>query len=355
MLHLWWRLRCQGHTSLHAVHSLSHLRRIRGGHARNGYAHRVAPNVSRKLPLIAHADWSIHPRKRWVSIAKPSGAGYVVTSPRLLGDIDGFLKWLTSQAERWPVLAGFDFPIGLPTAYAKKARVASFREFLKECATGERSSFFDIAETKRDIRLDRPFYPRGVRGCQQEHLTQALRLGWLDLFRLCEKGTARRRSACPLFWTLGGNQVGRAALHGWRWVLLPSLVQGDVAIWPFDGTMTALLSRPSIKAVVVETYPAEGLCQLLEGPPPQGSKRDREYRRHIGKALLARAQNLSPSPALRREVLDGYGHSADGEDRFDATIGAMALAKWALADFPQEPSGDSIRRVEGWIANQPLL
>jgi len=32
-----------------------------------------------------------------------------------------------------------------------------------------------------------------------------------DLLRLCERATPDRGDACMLFWTLGGNQVGKAA------------------------------------------------------------------------------------------------------------------------------------------------
>lgn len=309
-------------------------------------------SISRGLPLIAHADWSIDSKKRWLSLAVPRGTGYAVSSPTLLGNVDGLIERLSSQAGGRTVVAGFDFPIGLPAAYAKKARISSFRDFLNQCATGKRSSFFDIADSKDEIGLARPFYPRGVRDCRREHLTKGLGLAWGDLHRRCEAQTGRRKSACPLFWTLGGNQVGRGALHGWRWVVMPNLVRRDVAIWPFDGTMRALLSRPSIKAVIVETYPAEALCQLLQPPASQGSKRDQHYRQVIGRALVDDARELTLSTKLKRELLDGFGRTVDGEDRFDSAIGAMALARWAVAQFPHEPTGRPIRRIEGWIANQ---
>ena len=43
------------------------------------------------------------------------------------------------------------------------------------------------------------------------------------LLRKCEIGRIGRRAACSLFWTLGGNQVGKGAIAGWRDLLGPAL------------------------------------------------------------------------------------------------------------------------------------
>ena len=46
-----------------------------------------------------------------------------------------------------------------------------------------------------------------------------------------------------MFWTLGGNQVGKAMIVGWRDLLAPARrAGGDVAIWPFDGALAELMS-----------------------------------------------------------------------------------------------------------------
>jgi hypothetical protein len=76
-----------------------------------------------------------------------------------------------------------------------------------------------------------------------------------DLRRECEKKQAGRRAACPLFWTLGANQVGKGAIVGWRDVLAPALREGDVSLWPFDGRLLDLLKAGKI--IIAETYPAE--------------------------------------------------------------------------------------------------
>jgi hypothetical protein len=77
-----------------------------------------------------------------------------------------------------------------------------------------------------------------------------------DLRRKCELASGARRAACPLFWTLGANQVGRAATIGWRDLLSPALNNiPNVKLWPFDGSLADLL-KPG-NTVIVETYPAE--------------------------------------------------------------------------------------------------
>ena len=40
--------------------------------------------------------------------------------------------------------------------------------------------------------------------------------------RQCERGGTGYREGCCLFWTLGANQAGKAAIIGWRDVLAPA-------------------------------------------------------------------------------------------------------------------------------------
>src|SRR5579871_2953882 len=58
----------------------------------------------------------------------------------------------------------------------------------------------------------------------------------------CEWRTATRGDACVLFWTLGGNQVGRAAIIGWQDVLAPAMraMTPPLFLWPFHGTLADL-------------------------------------------------------------------------------------------------------------------
>jgi hypothetical protein len=116
------------------------------------------------------------------------------------------------------VFVGFDFPIGVPAAYARSVGVASFPELLRNLGNGSLSRFFDLGENAAEIAAGRPFYPKGSNcGAKRQHLIDGLGVSeYAELLRRCELRTTTRRDACSLFWTLGGQQVGRAAIIGWR-------------------------------------------------------------------------------------------------------------------------------------------
>ncbi len=122
-------------------------------------------------------------------------------------------------------------------------------------------------------------------------------------------------------------------------------------LWPFDGPMRKL-TKGLGSLVIVETYPAEALRQLvgkIERPFTKRSPRDRQ--REASKAL-GESRDVKATPELKRAIQTGFGPSADGEDQFDAAIGAISLCRWALKGFGHEPAGQAIRTVEGWIAGQ---
>jgi len=102
------------------------------------------------------------------------------------------------------------------------------------------------------------------------------------LLRRCERGGNGQKEACCLFWTLGGNQVGKAAIIGWRDVLALALRDASpVSLWPFDGSLPSLLVLGN--AVIAETYPAE--CYgWFDGA--LGSKGDQNERKRFGASLL---------------------------------------------------------------------
>ena len=49
--------------------------------------------------LVAHADWSVDPRKRWVAVARLGSAGRILCEPRPVGDVASFLARLRTEAE----------------------------------------------------------------------------------------------------------------------------------------------------------------------------------------------------------------------------------------------------------------
>jgi predicted nuclease with RNAse H fold len=309
--------------------------------------------MTRLLPkLIAHADWSKDARKRWIAIAHLRGSQYHVTSTRLAGSPETLIESLKNEASGLPVLVGFDFPIGLPKAYADRADFGDFRTALRSLGSGDWHQFFSVAVTATDISLHRPFYPYTPRGTCRANLTNALQLQFDALYRLCERRTSSL--PYPLFWTLGAKQVGRAAISGWHEVLQPALHHsgGNIGLWPFDGSLEALLR--SREVVVCETYPAEAYSRLAltSALGRRWSKRRSEDRVALGRSVLhwASVHRLLMEPDAERQLLEGFGPHPEGEDAFDALIGLLGMIDALTSGETEPPDGPvAIRSVEGWI------
>ena len=305
--------------------------------------------------IAAHADWSADPRKRWVSLARrrPDGT-WRAEAPRPVGDPAALLAALL--AEGVPVALGLDLPLGLPREYAASRPEPGFPAFLRGLAA--RPGFFAVNEDLATVCPERPFYPaRGVRGMTRAAHAAALGLsGPAGLSRWCDRATAERPAGAPVFWTLGANQSGKAAIAAWRDWLAPALAAGapPVALWPFEGGLHALLAPG--RAVLAEVYPAEALRHC--GLTLAGSKRAEGPRRALAPALLAAmaARKVEPVPALAVAIAAGFGADAAGEDRFDSVIGLLGLIgvlDGARPDFvPEDPW---IRRWEGWVLGQTAL
>lgn len=185
-----------------------------------------------RFQRLLHADWSVDPKKRRCAEAWRRDNGWEVFAPVQLADSRAFLDDLMAAAK--PVLAGFDFPIGLPSAYAQRVGVARFPDWLAGLDRPEWADALTVCRAADEVSLTRPFYPQSsgkMRGERQlAHLLSGLGLGErADLLRACERGGAGKRQACPLFWTLGANQVGKAAITGWREVVIPAVARGAVA------------------------------------------------------------------------------------------------------------------------------
>ena len=311
--------------------------------------------------VVAHADWGTAPAKRWLVRAERRGDRYVAHAPEPVGEASGLLRRLhAGAAGGGPVLVGFDFPIGLPRAYADAAGVTDFLDLLPRLGREEWAAFYDVAERPDEITRHRPFYPRRPVGARLHHLRDALGLAAADdLRRRCEARSPHRRAASPLFWTIGAQQVGKAAIAGWRDVVAPGLRDPtlDLALWPFAGPLAALLR--SGRVVVAETYPGEvyhhfGLDWSRPPGRPRG-KRSQTARAAHAPALLAWADAaaVTLAPDLRIAITDGFGPSPDGEDPFDAAVGLLGMLNVAIGRRPPgEPADEATRRIEGWILGQ---
>jgi hypothetical protein len=292
-----------------------------------------------------------------MTLARRDGPRFRAYGPRPVGPLECFFDEVRDLAGAGGcVLAGFDFPIGLPQAYARRAGLRHFPTDLLRLGNGRWQSFYEPARTAGEISPQRPFYPdQGNRAgpFRQAHLVEALGVGsFADLLRRCDRKTPQRPRAQAIFWTLGPSQVGKAAISGWRDLLVPALRDGrDIALWPFDGALQDLFAPGRI--VVAETYPRE--CYGHLDIALAGRKGDRQVRRSASRPILtaARRLGLSLDPDFAREIEDGFGAAGDGEDRFDSAVGLLAMLQivlgWRAAGAPDDPV---VRRIEGWILGQ---
>jgi len=109
--------------------------------------------------LVAHADWGTDPRKRQMATAIREDSHYVAHAPEPVGDLTTFLDRLRERVGPGEaILLGFDFPIGLPAAYAARAEIDDFLEVLPLLGQGQWAEFYKVAEAPEQISLQRPFY-----------------------------------------------------------------------------------------------------------------------------------------------------------------------------------------------------
>jgi hypothetical protein len=306
--------------------------------------------------VVAHADWGCDPRKRQVAVACPAPAAgpprYRVVSLAAApdgsraGQPDLFAE-LASRCGAGPALVGFDFTIGLPRAYAAAIGAASFPAFLSALGSPPWRDFDRVAELPAEISLHRPFYPYRPGGTRREHLYAGLGLSAAQLRRRCDGNDAE-----TLFWTLGGKQAGKASLHGWRLLRQARAHGADLALWPFDGALPALLAGGR-QFTVAETYPREFYRCI--GAPPRGrwSKRRQPDRLLCIPALLAWADSLGVGwdAGIRRRAAAGFSAGPVGEDEFDAVVGLLGLISVVTGAIPPGvPPGDpAVLATEGWI------
>lgn len=272
-----------------------------------------------------------------------------------VGDVARFLAHLRAAADGGAVALGVDLPIGLPRAYAARRKEDGFLHFLHQ--TAQWPDFFQVCATLAELHAERPFYPAlGIRGMTRAAHAVALGLGGpIGLSRACDRATTERPAGAPLFWTLGANQSGKAAIAAWRDLLLPALLTGDaIRLWPFEGPFRSLLA-PGVVAIA-ETYPAEALRHL--GIRLKGSKRRQADRAAVADKLLAAMTALrgQPEPALSAATRDGFGADAAGEDRFDCVLGLLCVLNVLAGNRPDTAPDDPwLHRWEGWVLGQTAM
>jgi hypothetical protein len=152
-----------------------------------------------------------------------------------------------------------------------------------------------------------------------------------------------------LFWTLGAQQVGKAAISGWEELLAPALLEKDtaVALWPFAGEWDDLC-RPG-QTIVVEAYPAAYYRPL---GIKNVNKRNPVSRKAACQSLLNWAEEYGVAMVdwVETAVADGFGPKPSSEDPFDALVGLLGLLNPLLNGQPiAVPIKPDIRQIEGWI------
>lgn len=312
------------------------------------------------VSLLLHADWSVDARKRWMTIGTRVGGSHAgawrFNAAVPVGDLATWMPRLRDLAGGGGVALGVDLPLGLPRAYVcRHLTEPDFPTFLRSLAN--HPEFFKVCASLSEIGPRRPFYPaRGQAGMTRAAHAAALGLdGPAGLSRACDRATAERPAGAPLFWTLGANQTGKAAITAWRDCLLPArLLPNAPRLWPFEGGFLDLLRPGAI--VVAETYPAQALRQL--GLRMNGSKRRQSDRATLAEALLGSMAQLGAEPehALTEAICHGFGADPTGEDQFDSLIGALAVLGVVTGRHPDFiPDNPWIRRWEGWVLGQTKL
>ncbi|MEG2898981.1 MAG: hypothetical protein RR983_01535, partial [Massilia sp.] len=147
------------------------------------------------------------------------------------------------------------------------------------------------------------------------------------------------------------NQVGKAALAGWREVLQPEGAR--IALWPFDGALHDLLGGE--RTIVAETYPGDTYHRLGIGRRPVWSKRSQAGRASVAPPLLdwLAQRGHAQAPGLADAIRDGFGTHASGEDQFDALVGLCGMLDVVDGHRAEGlPLDAQVGRWEGWVLGQ---
>jgi len=308
---------------------------------------------------IAHADWGTAAAKRVVATAELADGAYHAHAPRTVGESGGLIERMgLARTTGRTTLLGFDFPIGVPRAYAARAGIDDFAAWLRAIEVD--SPFFAPADDVADVSPSRPFFPARPPttkspGLKAQFIEQ-LGVPSADLLRRCDRRHCSRRAASEMFWAIGAAAVAKATIAGLKDTICPALAEPGrtYAIWPFDGELSELLNRSD--AVVVETYPTEAYLQLgLQMGTGGRAKTSQTDRLGDTKRLLDWCADnaVIPDQELLTQMLTGFGASKSGEDLFDAVVGLFGMIDTVRrAPEPDLPDDADVKQIEGWMFGQ---
>lgn len=160
-----------------------------------------------KPNVVYHADWGSKAEKRWCARAALSADDrYTAFASETVGNLGSLIERLRTEAgPTGCAFAGFDFPIGVPASYAKRAGISSFPDFLLKLGHDEWNGFDSVCDEAEQILARRPFYPLR----QNDAYDEAARLGLFYEENLSGRPKARivapkpstgrhNRDNCPL-------------------------------------------------------------------------------------------------------------------------------------------------------------
>jgi hypothetical protein len=291
--------------------------------------------------------------------AVPFDRSYSVSKPQPVGELQTLIERISSErGQHQCALIGFDFPIGIPSLYAKSENLTDFPEFLANLGVGDWKDFYEICSHVEEISTHRPFYPynftpKGTK--KRQHLVEKLGLvEFDDLLRRCELSQKQHKipAAGPLFWTLGAKAAGRGAIRGWRDVIAPAVKEQKVKLWPFHGRLVDLLQPGT--TVIAETYPTQYHPWIFK------SRLEGKGRLEVRKSQTdhfetwAADKSVRFEPELCQSIRNGFVDGKD--DELDAFIGVLGMIEVALGLKPEGHHPDpSLGKIEGWILGQSLL
>ena len=129
--------------------------------------------LNRHLPAVVyHADWGSDPGKRWMAKAVLEGSRYIAHAPERVGGHTTLIAGARANIGRGSAMVGFDFPIGIPTSYARLIGAKDFKLLLSQLGRGKLADFYRVCSEASEITKYRPFYPYRPGGTRTETLAR---------------------------------------------------------------------------------------------------------------------------------------------------------------------------------------
>ena len=275
--------------------------------------------------VIICADWSKHPARR-AAYAASTAARVVERCTPTPCTVPTLFEAADRRRAGGTALVGFDAPLGVPRSYLATLRdrgltdASSFIEWLAS-APRLRDWFLPVARP-RDWSVSRPFFRVQPGPGGRTRFERAAAREGIGLRRLVDQ----RTGAKPVFVLGVPGQVGPAAQALWQELVEARASGRAFSVWPFEGSLERLLSRPGV--VLAEIYPRVAYAIACDVSRP------------VAKTQLA----------ARRTALDRLRHAgwlvrhgvrlrhleaADAsEDDFDACVTAAALLRLVLEKRP---------------------